>query len=87
VIFPGGPLWREQRKFMARALRDLGAAGRATGVDQHALAEADMCVERLLAAAADAKDHAVEMQEVQNMSIEVRTKLSKEYLITHSLNK
>jgi len=60
VIFPAGPLWREQRKFMARALRDLGAAGRAASLDEHVNEEAERCASRLLATAATSTDDRVE---------------------------
>ena len=45
VIFPDGALWREQRRFVARTLRDLGV-GRRT-LDDHVLEEARYCLHHL----------------------------------------
>ena len=44
VIFPDGPLWREQRKFMTKTLRELGA-GNVT--EQHIWDEFASCEEHL----------------------------------------
>ncbi len=45
MIFPDGPLWREQRKFMMRTLRDFGVGKRT--MDEHIQEEMLICFRHL----------------------------------------
>ena len=45
VIFPDGPLWREQRRFMMRTLKEFGVGKRT--MEEHILNEIHFCTENL----------------------------------------